>query len=176
MESSVRVGWWPILHLVVALSAIAHGLIIVLIWVANLALAGDTAATESIVGAMLVLGWVEIGLGVLVIAGLAVGTWLHRPLWARGVALVIIGMVLHWGWWLIDRRIDVFGTSALVEGDPALVTRLEARLWTMLAIDAVSVLLLVLGGALLIWHRPRPVPDFDEDDEFAIEDAPADKL
>jgi len=162
MESTARFGWWPILHLVVALSAIAHGLIIVVVWVANLLLAGDEEVAPEILSTLLVLGWVEIGLGVLVLAGLAVGTWLHRPLWARGVASVILGMVLHWGWWLIDRRFDVFGTAGLSAGDPALISRLEARLWTMLAVDAVSVVLLVLGGVLLLRHRPRPVAEVND--------------
>ncbi len=162
MDSTARIGWWPILHLVVALSALAHGLIIVLVWAVNLALAGDRVAAAGVVGTMLALGWVEIALGALVIGGLAVGTWLHRPLWGRGVASVILGMVLHWGWWLIDRRFDVFGTAALAVGDPALVGRLEARLWTMLAVDVVSVLLLLLGGFLLLRHRPRSVGEADE--------------
>ena len=32
MDFPVRLGWWPVLHLVVALSAIAHGAILVAVW------------------------------------------------------------------------------------------------------------------------------------------------
>jgi hypothetical protein len=173
MTSSVRFGWWPILHLVVALSAIAQGVIFVLVWAANLAFAQDPEGGEVIVSAMVALGWVEIGLAGVVVIGLAVGAWLHRPLWARGVASVILGMVLHWGWWLLDRKVDVFGTWNVEVAD--LAVRLERRLWTMLAVDVAAVVALVLGGLLLLWHRPRREPEFfpaDEDASAPSEDLP----
>ncbi|CAL8978842.1 hypothetical protein PROP_02611 [Propionicimonas sp. T2.31MG-18] len=170
MDFPVRLGWWPVLHLVVALSAISQGAILVGVWAANLTLAGDPAAGEAIVAAMVALGWVEIGLSAVIVIGLAVGAWLHRPLWARGVASVIIGMVLHWGWWLLDRRVDVFGTADLTV--PDIEARLQLRLWTMLGIDVVSVVALVLGGILLVRHRPRSRGESDElDEEWAVEDA-----
>lgn len=160
MEFAARYRWWPLLHVVVACAAIGQGVCLVLVWAANLALAGDAAA-EGVVAAMQWLGWLELALSVLVVGGLAVGAWLHRPLWARGVAAVILGMALHWGWWLLDRRVDMFATTVPGDVTPELLARVELRLWTMLGVDALSLLLLVLGGVLLLWHRSarRAEPD-----------------
>lgn len=144
-----------ILARVVAIAAIALGLCIVLVWVTNLALlraATDAVGTDGIVTAMIVLGWVELGLSIVLLGGLATGVWLHRPLWARGVASVTIGLVLHWGWWLLDRRVDLFGTVGADPASPDLAARIEARMWTTLAVDAVAVVALLLGGVLLLRH------------------------
>jgi hypothetical protein len=170
MDSTARFGWWPVLQFVVAAAAMALGVCVVLVWVANFALTAavtDTISADAAVTAMQVLGWLELGLSGIVLIGLGVGAGLHRPLWARGVASVIIGMVLHWGWWLLDRRVDLFGMAGLAEGDPLLVARAGARLWTMLAIDVVAVVTLLLGGVLLVRHRSRPGragADDEEDD------------
>lgn len=165
-----------VLARVVAVAAVALGLCIVAVWVTNLALTKavtDEVGAEPIVMAMAVLGWVELGLAVVVVAGLATGAWLHRPLWARGVASVIVGMVLHWGWWLLDRRVDLFGTSSPDLSPPELVARVDARMWTTLGIDVAAVLALLLGGVLLLLHRrpdPDAVPD-DSPDELAVTSA-----
>lgn len=165
-----------VLARVVAVAAVALGLCIVAVWVANLALTKavtDEVGAEPIVMAMAVLGWVELGLAVVVVAGLATGAWLHRPLWARGVASVIVGMVLHWGWWLLDRRVDLFGTSGPDLSPAELVARVDARMWTTLGIDVAAVLALLLGGVLLLLHRrpdPDAVPD-DSPDELAVTSA-----
>lgn len=165
-----------VLARVVAVAAVALGLCIVAVWVTNLALTKavtDEVGAEPIVMAMAVLGWVELGLAVVVVAGLATGAWLHRPLWARGVASVIVGMVLHWGWWLLDRRVDLFGTSSPDLSPAELVARVDARMWTTLGIDVAAVLALLLGGVLLLLHRrpdPDAVPD-DSPDELAVTSA-----
>ncbi|MCB0910884.1 MAG: hypothetical protein KDB60_04620 [Propionibacteriaceae bacterium] len=164
---TVRFGRW--LRIVVAISSLLLGASLVAVWVANLALTrtvDDTVDGEAVVNTMLVLGWVVIVLTGVVVLGLAVGAWLHRPLWARGVALVMAGMTLYWGWWLLDRRVDLFGMAALGADDAELYTRAEARLWTTLGIDVVAVLALLLGGVLLLRHREpelesEPEPDAD---------------
>ncbi len=166
-----------VLARVVAVAAIALGLCLVAVWVVNFALTetvADADPADPVVMAMAVLGWVELGLAVVVVAGLATGAWLHRPLWARGVASVIVGMALHWGWWLLDRRVDLFGTSSVDLSPADLVARVEARMWTTLGIDVAAVLALLLGGVLLLLHR-RPdhdavLPD-DRPGELAVTSA-----
>ncbi|MFT4109982.1 hypothetical protein [Propionicimonas sp.] len=145
------------LRLVVAAAAIAQALCLVLVWIVNLWLSAalvDEVGADGIVLALSVLGWVELALGVVVLGGLAVGVWLHRPLWARGVATVTLGMVLHWGWWLADRRFDLFGLDRIDIADPAYLGRVEVRLWANLGVDVVAVAALVLGGVLLLRHQP----------------------
>lgn len=158
-----RFGRW--LRLVVAGSSLLLGLTLVAVWVANFALsrtADETVDGDAIVSLLAALGWVVIVLTGVVVLGLAVGAWLHRPLWARGVALVMTGMVLYWGWWLLDHRMDLFGMNALAPDDPALYPRAEARLWTTLGLDVAAVLALLAGGALLLLHR-EPVAQPDDD-------------
>lgn len=167
---TVRVGRW--LRFVVAWASLLLGLTLVAVWAANLALRGtpdDTADGNAIIAAMLVQGWVVIVLTAVVVIGLAVGAWLHRPLWARGVALVMTGMVLYWGWWLLDRRIDLFGMGTLEASDPNLYARAEARLWTTLGVDVVAVLALLAGGVLLLRHR-EPVVEADSEPELVHAD------
>lgn len=158
---TVRFGRW--LRFVVAGSSLLLGLTLVAVWVANFALsrtADETADGDAVVRLLAALGWVVIVLTGVVVLGLAVGAWLHRPLWARGVALVMTGMVLYWGWWLLDHRMDLFGMNALAPDDPALYARAEARLWTTLGIDVAAVLALLAGGVLLLLHRdPVVQPD-----------------
>ncbi|MGC3994281.1 MAG: hypothetical protein QM779_09275 [Propionicimonas sp.] len=167
---TARFSRW--LRLVVATAAIAQALCLVLVWVVNLWLSAalvDEVGSDGIVLTLSVLGWVELVLGLAVLGGLVVGLWLHRPLWARGVATVTIGMVLHWGWWLVDRRLDLFGLAGMDAGDPAYLGRVEVRLWTNLGIDALAVIALVLGGILLLRHHPRDLAltrtDIADDEE-----------
>lgn len=167
-----RFGRW--LRFVVAGSSLLLGLTLVAVWVANLALSRtveDTTDGNTVVATMLVLGWVVIVLTVVVVLGLAVGAWLHRPLWARGIALVMIGMVLYWGWWLLDRRVDLFGMTSLAADDPVLYVRAEARLWTTFGIDVVAILALLAGGVLLLLHRETGLGTADAEDSVALDEA-----
>lgn len=161
-----------VLARVVAVAAVALGLCLVAAWVANFMMPQPSAElvdADPVVMAMAVLGWVELGLAVVVLAGLATGAWLHKPLWARGVASVIVGMALHWGWWLLDRRVDLFGTANPALRPADLAARLDARMWVTLGIDVAAVVALLVGGVLLLRHASRPDPD-------AAPDAVADDL
>lgn len=149
------------LRLVVALAAIGQAAILAAVWVANFSLSVamvEEVGAEGIMTALSVLGWVELGLGLVVLAGLVTGLWRHRPLWARGVASVMIGMALHWGWWLLDRRLDLFGVAGLDPSDPAYLGRVETRLWTTLGMDVLAVAALVCGGVLLLRHKEPDDP------------------
>lgn len=149
---SQRLGQW--LRLVVAWSSLATALALVLVWIGNFAL----GATPQEVGAPLVLesldvlGWFELGTSSVAILGLAVGVWFHKPLWARGVALVMIGLALHWGWWIIDRTVDVFSLGTLDPSDPQLLQRVSIRFWLTFALDLVALPCLIIGGIALLRH------------------------
>lgn len=151
------VDWLPILRRTVGAAAILMALAVVGVWVGNFALIGQAAeATGAGAGleTLLVLGWVEIIAAAAVVLGLAVGLWFHRPLWAPGVLFVVLGMALHWGWWFLDRRVDMFGTSGFNDPDPELFRRAAVRMWVMLGFDSLAVLLLLLG-AVLLFRRAR---------------------
>lgn len=161
MLATMRPATALALRLGVGGAAVAFALVVAGGWYANLALSGTLPTglgEDALVRLLRAIGWAELGLTGVVAVGVAAGAWLHRPFWARGLAPVVVGMLLHWGWWLLDRRIDVFATAELAAGDPALLGRLEARMWTALVVDAVALLALLVGGALLLWPRPTPKP------------------
>ena len=104
---------------------IVMALAVVGVWMGNFAppRAGrqKPRAQDAGLETLLVLGWVEIIAAAAVVLGLAVGLWFHRPLWAPGVLFVVLGMALHWGWWLLDRKVDMFGTVRLQRPRPRAV-------------------------------------------------------
>lgn len=170
--------WLPILRRVVGVAAVAMALAVVGVWGGNFALraaANQADGLDRILDRLLVLGWVEIVAGIAVLLGLTAGLWLHRPLWAPGVLPVVLGMVLHWGWLLLDRRVDLFGTSGFSDPDPELVRRAVARMWVMFAADSLAVLLLLLGAVLLIRRGPRVAVELEsvEDAADAVAKTPA---
>lgn len=143
----------PLLRRTVGAAAIVMSLAIVAVWVGNFALTREAVAAfgpDAIITLLTTLGWIEIVAGAVVVLGLAAGQWVHRPLWAPGVLFVVLGMALHWGWWLLDRRVDVFGTSGFTDPDPELLRRAAVRLWVMFGIDVLSIVLLLVGAVLLL--------------------------
>ncbi|HEY3546497.1 MAG TPA: hypothetical protein VGK17_10440 [Propionicimonas sp.] len=150
--------WLPILRRTVGAAAIVMALGVVAVWAGNFAItkeAVEALGPDIIVNLLTMLGWIEIVAGAVVVLGLAVGQWFHRPLWAPGVLFVVLGMALHWGWWLLDRRVDLFGTSGFTDPDPELVRRAALRVWVMLAIDSFSIALLLVGAVLLLRRAGR---------------------
>jgi hypothetical protein len=150
--------WLPILRRTVGAAAIVTALGVVAVWAGNFAItkeAVEALGPDAIVNLLTALGWIEIVAGAVVVLGLAVGQWFHRPLWAPGVLFVVLGMALHWGWWLLDRRVDLFGTSGFNDPDPELPRRAAVRMWVMLGIDSFSVALLLVGAVLLLRRAGR---------------------
>ncbi len=170
------INWLPVLRRTVGIAAIVMALAVAAVWAVNLSMTTAAVAEAGANGfyfALLTLAWLEIITAFAVLAGLAVGGWLHRPLWAPGVFAVVVGMAMHWGWWVLDRKVDLFGTSGFNDPDPELVRRAAVRMWVMLGFDSLAVLLLLLGGALLL-RRARPAgPAPDVADDEALDGASA---
>ena len=148
----------PLLRRTVGGSAIVMALAVVAVWAGNFLLTAEVVEAlgpEAIINLLRTLGWIEIVAGAVVVLGVAAGQWVHRPLWAPGVLFVVLGMALHWGWWLLDRRVDLFGTSGFNDPDPELLRRATVRVWVMFGIDSLAVVLLLLGAALLLRRMGR---------------------
>jgi len=152
------IDWLPILRRTVGAAAIVMALAVVAVWAGNFAITKEVVESlgpDAIINLLTTLGWIEIVAGAVVVLGLAAGQWFHRPLWAPGVLFVVLGMALHWGWWLLDRRVDLFGTSGFTDPDPELLRRAAVRVWVMLGIDSFSVALLLVGAVLLLRRAGR---------------------
>ena len=152
------VNWLPILRRTVGAAAVVMALAVVAVWAGNFAVTKEVVealGADAIITLLTALGWIEIVAGAVVVLGLAAGQWFHRPLWAPGVLFVVLGMALHWGWWLLDRKVDLFGTSGFTDPDPELFRRAAMRMWVMLGIDSLSVALLLLGAVLLMRRAGR---------------------
>jgi hypothetical protein len=152
------IDWLPILRRTVGAAAIVMALGVVAVWAGNFAItkeAVESLGPDVIINLLTTLGWIEIVAGAVVVLGLAAGQWFHRPLWAPGVLFVVLGMALHWGWWLLDRKVDLFGTSGFTDPDPEFFRRAAVRVWVMLGIDSFSVALLLVGAVLLLRRAGR---------------------
>ena len=152
------VDWLPILRRTVGAAAIVMALAVVAVWAGNFTLTRETVealGADAVITLLTTLGWIEIVAAVLMVLGLAAGQWIHRPLWAPGVLFVVLGMALHWGWWLLDRRVDVFGTSGFTDPEPELFRRAAVRMWVMFGVDVFSVALLLLAAVLLLRRAGR---------------------
>ena len=155
-----ELDWLPILRRTVGTAAIVMALAVAGVWAGNVVLTRivvETVGADRVIDTLTTLGWIEIIAGAAVVLGLAAGLWFHRPLWAPGVLAVVLGMALHWGWWVLDRKVDLFGTSGFNDPDPELLQRAAVRMWVMFGADAVAVLLLLFGAVLLFRtsHRSR---------------------
>ena len=150
--------WMPILRRTVGTAAIVMALAVVGVWAGNFSLTRvvvETVGTDTVMGALTTLGWIEIVAAGAVVLGLAAGLWFHRLLWAPGVLAVVLGMVLHWGWWGLDREVDLFGTSGFNDPDPELLQRAAVRMWVMFGADAIALTLLFFGAVLLFRTNHR---------------------
>lgn len=144
--------WLAILRRTVGTAAIVMALAVIAVWAGNVVVTRMVVEPDDIgrvIDTLTTLGWIEIVAGAAVVLGLAAGLWFHRPLWAPGVLAVVLGMALHWGWWVLDRKVDLFGTSGYNDPDPELLQRAAVRMWVMFGADAIAVLLLIFGAVLL---------------------------
>ncbi len=151
------VDWLPILRRTLGIAAVVMALGVVSVWIANFAIGqvAQIAGADNTLILLMTLGWIEIVAGGVVLLALAAGLWFHKPLWAPGVLAVVLGMALHWGWWFLDRKVDLFGTAGFNDPDPELVRRAAVRMWVMFGIDALAVGLLLLGAVLLFRRTGR---------------------
>lgn len=101
--------------------------------------------------------WLQVAASLVVLVGLIAGWRLDRPVWARGVTPVALGMVVLWGWWLLNRYVDLWGWSSLspeqVEhsaDDPELLRLSYLSVFTWVAVEIVAIVLLVVGAVRLL--------------------------
>lgn len=87
-------------------------------------------------------------------AGLVVGWRCSHPLWARGVGMVAAGLLLGWGWWALERYVDLWGYRRIVvtgdEPSPELIRISQIELGVDVAISVVVIVLLLWGGRRLL--------------------------
>lgn len=101
-----------------------------------------------------ILWIIELVATAVAAAGLIVGWRCSRPLWARGVGLVAAGLLLNWGWWALDRYVDLWGYRQIVttgdEPNPELVRISLIELGVSVAVSVAVIVLLLWGGRRLL--------------------------
>jgi hypothetical protein len=83
-----------------------------------------------------------------VVVGAVLGWRLHRPVWVRGLLPTLGGLTLNWGWWLLDRNVDLWGVDRFLteDGGPPSPELLQLGLIATSVIVAISLLAIGLVG------------------------------
>ena len=141
---------------VAGIAAIVLGAAELLSWVVGFSM--TEAAVAAIGGdafaGILHIDWiVKLVATAVVAAGLFVG-WRQAPLlWTPGIGQVALGLVVRWGWWAVDRYVNVWHLERFIGVDPAdpdLLNTLRASEWVNMATSVVAVALLLSGGIRLV--------------------------
>jgi hypothetical protein len=146
---------------VTGIAAIVLGAAELLSWVVGFGMtetAVETIGGDAFMWVLHVLWILELVATAVVAGGLIVG-WRQAPLlWTPGIGAVALGLVLHWGWWAVDRFTDVWhwGRFTGVDpSDPDYVWTVRASAWVDGAVGVVTIALLVSGGIRLLLLRRR---------------------
>ncbi len=141
---------------VTGIAAIVLGAAELLSWVASFSMVEPVVAVIGSHGFFLffeVLWIVMVAATAVAAAGLIVGWRWSRPLWAPGIGLIASGLVLRWGWWLLDRFVDIWNIARFTGADPAdpeLVWTGQAALLVDVGVSIVVIVLLLWGGRRLL--------------------------
>jgi hypothetical protein len=153
---------------VTGVAALVGAAAIALSWVANFLIIQPIIDVIGVDGFSWIFAgvfWLKGLASLAVLAGLAAGWRLSRPLWASGLIPVALGLVLQWGWWLLDRQVDLWGMSrygvddATGEVRPELSQLAALSTTVSLAVSVVAIALLVFGGLRVL---RSPISSRDE--------------
>jgi hypothetical protein len=158
---------------VTGIAAIVLGIDELLVLVANFSITEQVLAVIGDVG----VHWVLRSLWVISIAATAVAAggiivgWRQAPLlWTPGIGLVVLGVLLRWGWWAIDRYTDVWNLGRFTgvdPSDPELLNTFRAMEWVDTGVSIVTIALLLAGGIQLVRTRRRSESPESSDDDGA---------
>lgn len=164
MTSLRELDWLAIIRRTTGVAAVIVAVAAVLTWVLQFAIVEpglEVVGAEFFHWGFSILYWLQLGGLFVVLACLIVGWRLDRPVWARGVTPVALGMVVLWGWALLRRNLDLWGWSRLsqeqlerIPADPEVLRIGYLSTFTAVAVDAIAVALLVFGAVRLL--RPEP--------------------
>jgi hypothetical protein len=123
----------------------------------------DLIGAEGISYGFTTLWWASVAASLVILAALIAGWRLDRPAWAPGVLQVALGLVVWWGWGLLDRHIDLWGLRQLsaeqidhFADDARLMALSYASVIVDVAIALLAAMLLVVGARRLL---ERPMAD-----------------
>lgn len=160
MDGTRELDWLSIIRRATGIAALVVAVAVVLTWVLQFTIVEpvlDAVGAEFIGWTFSVLYWLKLGGFLVVLAGLIVGWRLERPVWARGVTLVALGMVVLWGWELLVRNVDLWGWSRLgeeqlqrVPPDPEVLRIGYVSVFAAMAVEAIAVALLLVGAVRLL--------------------------
>lgn len=138
---------------IAGLAALVMAWLIILGWAVTLPGLRASGAVDASAGTMLLLpGRVAASLALV---ATFVAYWVRVPDARRGLPQVVIGLFLHWGWWLFVTSVNLWGIHPWVLVVPRLLG-IEAwsPLMVNLGMDALAALLVFLGGVAILEGRP----------------------
>jgi hypothetical protein len=102
--------------------------------------------------------WIILLAATAVVAGGLIVGWRQAPLlWTPGIGPVVLGLVLRWGWWVVEQYADIWGFHQIVvtgdEPSPELVRLSQLAQGVDVAVSILVIALLVTGGVQLLRGR-----------------------
>jgi hypothetical protein len=114
----------------------------------------DALGAEVIEALFSAAAWLTIVGSVAVLIGFGWGRWLSGPLWTKGIVALFGGLLLGWGWSLLNRKVDLWGVTAQVNAG---VEVPSLSVWAGVVTVGVSAIatVLVWVGAIRVLASPQ---------------------
>jgi len=126
----------------------------------------DAIGADGINLALELVWWPTVLASLVVVLGLIFGWRLAQPVWARGLVPSALGLVINWGWWKLDRAVDLWGFNRFTsQGDdlaPELFRLGLIATVVNVSISVVAIALLTYGGVRILRSpllAPTPNPE-----------------
>lgn len=123
----------------------------------------DTIGVEALTMMFNGAAWLTNIGSLAVLIGFGWGRWLSRPFWARGLVPLLLGLGVGWGWYLLNRYVDLWGVQAQLASG----VEVPAVGWLpTVVIFAVSTAaaVLVVFGAVRVLGSPLPTASAEPGD------------
>jgi hypothetical protein len=109
-----------------------------------------------------ILFWLDLLASIVVVVGLILGWRLARPVWAQGLVPAALGLVVHWGWWKLNKAVDLWGFNRYAADgsgiDPELLRLGVLATGVSIAVSVAAIALLTYGGVRIL-RSPLPTPE-----------------
>jgi hypothetical protein len=117
----------------------------------------DAVGVDALTVWFSVAAWLTIGGSAAALVGYGWGRWLSRPFWVRGLLPLLAGLGLGWGWYLLNRYVDLWGFSIRPDGASGAPGAAILSTVVILGVSAVAAVLVMFGAIRVLTSSPAVV-------------------